>query len=232
VTGRALRRYLDDLLGGRRPRGFRATDEDAAELRAALTLRAGRPGDDGPDEGFVAALHQRLAAELADPQPTAEAPRGIGRRGLVAGGVALAAASAAVGALVDRAVLTEPGAAEPGTGPAADTLTPTRGDWRTVAASDELPEGAVRAFDLGAVVGFVRRTDGVVRAVSGTCTHQGCRLLLDTASRQLDCPCHTTVFALSGELVEHQLPVAPAPLPGIAARELDGAVQVYTPQQV
>jgi cytochrome b6-f complex iron-sulfur subunit len=71
-----------------------------------------------------------------------------------------------------------------------------------------------------------------VRAVSGTCTHQGRRLLLDTASRQLDCPCHTTVFALSGELVEHQLPVPPAPLPGIAARELDGAVQVYTPQQV
>jgi hypothetical protein len=32
--------------------------------------------------------------------------------------------------------------------------------------------------------------------------------------------------------VEHQLPVPPAPLPGIAARELDGAVQVYTPQQV
>jgi cytochrome b6-f complex iron-sulfur subunit len=128
-------------------------------------------------------------------------------------------------------VLTEPGAAEPGTGPAADTLTPIRGDWRTVAASDELPEGAVRAFDLGAVVGFVRRTEGVVRAVSGTCTHQGCRLLLDTASRQLDCPCHTTVFALSGELVEHQLPAPPAPLPGIAARELDGAVQVYTPQQ-
>jgi cytochrome b6-f complex iron-sulfur subunit len=71
-----------------------------------------------------------------------------------------------------------------------------------------------------------------VRAVSGTCTHQGCRLLLDTASRQLDYPCHTTVFALSGELAEHQLPVPPAPLPGIAARELDGAVQVYTPQQV
>jgi len=188
MTCRALRRYLDDLLGGRRPRGFRATEDDAAELRAALTLRAARPGDDAPDEEFVAALHRRLAAELTDPQPTAEAPRGIGRRGLVAGGMAIAAASAAVGALVDRAVPTEPGDPEPGTGPAADTLTPTHGDWRTVVASDELPEGAVRAFDLGAVVGFVRRTEGVVRAVSGMCTHQGCRLLLDAASRRLDCP--------------------------------------------
>ena len=48
-----------------------------------------------------------------------------------------------------------------------------------------------------------------MRGVSGMCTHQGCRLL-------------------PGELVEHQLPVPPAPLPGIAARELDGAVQVYS----
>ena len=67
-------------------------------------------------------------------------------------------------------------------------------------------------------------------AVSGMCTHQGCRLLLDAASRQLDCPCHTTVFALTGELVTHQLPIAPAPLPQIAARELDGSVQVFTPR--
>jgi nitrite reductase/ring-hydroxylating ferredoxin subunit len=227
MTGRELRRYLDDLLGGRRPRGFRASDDDAAELRAALTLRAGRPGGDAPGEEFVAALHQRLATELADPQPTATT--GIGRRGLVARGVAIAAASAAVGALVDRSVLAERGDAQPGPGAAGNTLNPARGDWHTVAASAELPEDGVRAFDLGAVVGFVRRAEGTVQAVSGTCTHQGCRLLLDAASRQLDCPCHNTVFALSGELVAHQLPNAPGPLPGIAARELDGAVQVFTP---
>ncbi len=126
-------------------------------------------------------------------------------------------------------MLTGRGDAEPEAGPPADTLTPTRGDWRTVVASDELPEGAVRAFDLGAVVGFVHRTEGIVRAVSGMCTHQGCRLLLDAASTRLDCPCHTTVFDISGELVSHQLPAAPAPLPGIATRELDGSVQVFTP---
>ena len=86
----------------------------------------------------------------------------------------------------------------------------------------------MRAFDLGAVVGFVARTDGVVGAVSGTCTHQGCRLTLDAPSRQLDCPCHMTVFAVDGELVKHQLPEPPAPLPQIETREVDGAVQVYS----
>ena len=77
----------------------------------------------------------------------------------------------------------------------------------------------------------MHRVDGVVRAVSASCTHQGCRLALD-AARNLDCPCHTTVFALSGELIRHQLPVAPRPLPTFATREADGAVQVYAPRGV
>jgi nitrite reductase/ring-hydroxylating ferredoxin subunit len=109
------------------------------------------------------------------------------------------------------------------------TITPTDGVWHTVAATAELPEGAVRAFDLGAVAGFVHRADGVVRAVSASCTHQGCRLALDVA-RNLDCPCHTTVFALSGNLIRHQLPVAPPSLPTFDTREADGAVQVFAPR--
>ena len=227
MTGRGLRRYVEDLLRGHRPQRFRPDDAEAAVLRAAITLRAARPGEEGPGEEFVAALHERLAAELADRPRAGAVTRSIGRRGLVAGGLGVAAASAALGVLVDRAVLSGP---EQGPAGSGDTLTPARGEWRTISASDELPEGAVRPFDLGAVVGFVRRTGGVVLAVSGMCTHQGCRLLLDAASRQLDCPCHTTVFALTGELVTHQLPIAPAPLPQIAARELDGSVQVFTPR--
>jgi cytochrome b6-f complex iron-sulfur subunit len=227
MTGRALRRYVEDLLHGRRPRGFAATEDDVTALRTAITLRAARSGDDGPRAEFVDALEQRLAAELADPPPVVRtAAWGLGRRGLLTGAAAVAAASAAVGVLVDRTLLT--GRGDGGTGQTPDTLTPVSGGWRTVAASNQLPEGAARAFDLGAVVGFVARTDGVVAAVSGTCTHQGCRLLLDAPSRQLDCPCHRTVFAVTGELVAHQLPVPPAPLPHIATREVDGAVQVYT----
>jgi cytochrome b6-f complex iron-sulfur subunit len=235
MTGRALRRYLEDLLHGRRPHGFAATEDDAAALRTAITLRAARPGDDAPRIDFVDALEHRLAAELAyphqrqprrlDPLPHRTAAWGLGRRGLLAGGAAVAAASAAVGVLVDRTLLS---GGDDGNGQTLETLTPTSGGWRTVAPSDQLPEGAVRPFDLGAVVGFVARTNGVVAAVSGTCTHQGCRLQLNAPSRQLDCPCHMTVFALDGELVAHELPVPPGPLPHIATREVDGAVQVYS----
>jgi cytochrome b6-f complex iron-sulfur subunit len=137
-----------------------------------------------------------------------------------------------VGVGVDRTLITggQDGAGDgQQAAPAAQTLTPSVGDWRTVAASEELPDGAVRAFDLTSLVGFVQRTDGVVQAVSGTCTHQGCRLLLDAAARRLNCPCHRTAFAVDGELLTHELPVAPAPLPQIATREVNGAVQVYAP---
>jgi cytochrome b6-f complex iron-sulfur subunit len=236
MIGRGLRRYLDDLLAGRRPRPFRATQADAEELRVALELRAARPDADVPREGFVDELHRRLAAELEPtaPEPTTLEPAPesvrppsslVGRRRLLLQGAGLAAASAAVGAGVgvgvDQAVR--------GSASESGTLNPTAGAWQTVAASTELPEGAVRAFDLGTVAGFVHRADGAVRAVSGSCTHQGCRLRLD-AARNLDCPCHTTVFAPSGELITHQLPIAPRPLPQFATREVDGAVQVYAPQ--
>jgi cytochrome b6-f complex iron-sulfur subunit len=241
VTGRGLRRHLDDMLAGRRPRPFRATPADADELRVAIELSAARPGADEPRAGFVDELHARLAAELGAaqvdpagaaalaPVPTpgdggSEQPRSLGRRRLLVQGAGLAAASAAVGAAVGH-VLTGPDAPPDG----SRTITPTDGVWQTVAATTELPEGAVRAFDLGAVAGFVHRVDGVVRAVSASCTHQGCRLALD-AARNLDCPCHTTVFALSGDLIRHQLPIAPPPLPTFATREADGAVQVYAPR--
>jgi cytochrome b6-f complex iron-sulfur subunit len=228
VTGRGVRRYLDDLLRGDRPRPFRAAQADAEELRAAIELRAARPGDDDPREGFVDELHQRLTVELAGPRfPRPGIP--VLRRRLVAQGAAVAGAAAVVGAAAGMAldrVLTDRD--EPG--PGAGTVTPTTGAWQTVAAGSQLPEGAVRAFDLGAVAGFVQRTGGLVQAVSGSCTHQGCRLRLDTAARNLDCPCHTTVFALTGELITHQLPVAPPRLPRFETREIDGAVQVFAPR--
>ena len=230
MTGRELRRHLDDLAAGRRPRPFRATEDDAEELRVALELRAAAPGADTPREGFVDELQRRLAAELAAPAPErapadpAPAPRALGRRRLLVQGAGLAAASAAVGASVDHLLTRE-------SAPGPQELTPNSGTWQTVAASTELPEGTVRAFDLGTVAGFVHRADGLPQAVSGTCTHLGCRLRLVPAGT-LDCPCHTTVFAASGEVVTHQLPVAPAPLPRFATREVDGAVQVYAPPSV
>jgi nitrite reductase/ring-hydroxylating ferredoxin subunit len=236
MSARAARRFVEDLLRGRRPRSFRADDADVAQLRAAITLRAAQSGNAAPRVEFVTDLHRRLAAELAPeqtgqplPSPHQTQPRSAvdgTRRQLVAAS-SIAVAAAAVGAVVDH-TLTSRGRAPGGAG-GDQTLTPNTGQWHTVSTSTDLAEGGVQGFDLGSVIGFVTRTAGHVGAVSGVCTHQGCRLAPDAAARRLDCPCHNASFAVSGELLAHQLPVPPRALPQLRVRETHGDVQVYAP---
>jgi hypothetical protein len=65
MTTRRLTAFLDALAAGRRPRPFEADAEDIEMLRVAIALRAARPGDALPNEGFVAELHQQLAEDAA-----------------------------------------------------------------------------------------------------------------------------------------------------------------------
>ena len=44
MNARGLRRYVDDLLRGRRPKPFQPDDFDAAQIRTAIDLRAARLG--------------------------------------------------------------------------------------------------------------------------------------------------------------------------------------------
>jgi cytochrome b6-f complex iron-sulfur subunit len=231
VSARGARRFVADLLRGRRPRSFRADDTDVEQLRAAITLRAAQPGSATPREEFVTDLHRRLAAQLASEQTEEPlpAPRPVvdsTRRRLVAAS-SIAVAAAATGAVVDHTVISR-GPAQSRAG-GEQKLIPSVGQWRTVSTSADLADGGVQGFDLGTVVGFVARTGGALRAVSGVCTHLGCRLALDAAARRLDCPCHRTSFAISGELLRYQLPVPPAALPQFEVREVHGEVQVYAP---
>jgi nitrite reductase/ring-hydroxylating ferredoxin subunit len=140
-------------------------------------------------------------------------------------GTSAAAAAAVTAVSIDRAVIgsvTE--------GPAvAGELKPNDGRWQRVAASSEVPDGRMHAFDLGSVSGFVRRVDGKAQAVSGICTHQGCRLWFDAPDDRLRCPCHSTSFSPAGEVLTHQLPIAPKPLPTLMVREVDGAIEVFAP---
>jgi cytochrome b6-f complex iron-sulfur subunit len=220
MSDRRLRRYVESLLRGRRPRPFPADQDEAAQVRAAIELRAARPGSDAPSEAFVAGLHRRLAAELEAPAPK---PAPTRRRVVQAASVAAAAVvGATTGATVDHIVAA----------PAADgggLLSPNVGTWHTVAASADLTEGTVVPFDVGTVNGFVQRTGGRLTAVSGVCTHLGCRLALDRAARELTCPCHNAAFTVTGQLVRHQLRAAPPPLPRIAVREQAGSVQIFAP---
>ncbi|MBB5911191.1 Rieske Fe-S protein [Nocardia transvalensis] len=224
MTERDVERYVEDLLAGRRPRGFRPDDAEAEELRAAIGLRAARLGSDAPSEEFLSGLHRRLADETGS-GPVESGSRTTRRVVLIGSSVA---AAAAAGGVIDHALVTGTGAGEPA---AQERMTPNNGTWRAVAATADLPEGGTLPFDTGTVTGFVRRQGGVAVAVSGVCTHQGCKLWLDAPADRLRCPCHSTSFTTAGQVVTHQLPIAPAPLPELRVREIDGAIEVFVPAE-
>lgn len=60
---------------------------------------------------------------------------------------------------------------------------------------------------------------GTVTAVSAICTHQGCTVAPD--GDELKCPCHGSVFDLTGGNVSGP---APSPLPPVDVHVSDGAV--------
>jgi nitrite reductase/ring-hydroxylating ferredoxin subunit len=223
VSGRTVRRFVEGLLGGRPIEQARPDDFEAQQMQAAIELRAARLGSDSPREEFVTDLHRRLSDTMADGH--APAPR---RRQVVLG-TGLAAASAAAGIVVGRNLLAGNQAAPRQS--AQGVLDPNAGAWRSAGASADLPDGGALAFDLGSVRGFVHRADGKLEAVSGICTHQGCKLWLDAPEQRLRCPCHSTSFSLEGETVTHQLPIAPAPLPKFKVRETNGVIEVFAPTE-
>ncbi len=67
MTARRMTEFLDALAAGRRPKAYHADPEDAEVLRAAIALRAARPGDAAPDDTFVAGLYERLVDESREP---------------------------------------------------------------------------------------------------------------------------------------------------------------------
>jgi hypothetical protein len=96
VTGRRLTAFIDALAGGRRPDPYHADPEDVEVLRAAIELRAARPGDAVPDEAFVAELYESLAQSSSAPVVSNVRPLRMRRSRAVLFGVA--ASIALVGA--------------------------------------------------------------------------------------------------------------------------------------
>ncbi|OBF86010.1 (2Fe-2S)-binding protein [Mycobacterium sp. 852002-51163_SCH5372311] len=227
MNARGLRRYVDDLLRGRRPKPFAPDDFEAAQIRTAIELRAARPGGDAPSEEFLADLHRRLAEQMSG-TPSPSSPKQNTTRRQVIVGTSAAAAAAVAAVSVDRLVTDEQPTESPSAG---GQLTPNDGRWVRVAASSDVPDALMHPFDLGTVSGFVRRVGGKVEAVSGVCTHQGCRLWFDAPQDRLRCPCHTTSFAPGGQVLSHQLPIAPKPLPTLMVRETNGIIEVFAPAE-
>jgi cytochrome b6-f complex iron-sulfur subunit len=224
-----MRRFVEGLLRGQPTERARPDDFEAQQMKAAIELRAARLGGDSPREEFLTDLHRRLADATGETQGAAKPVSGpSGTRRQVVIGTGLAAASAAAGFVVSRSLA---GEEAPLVESAQSVLEPNAGTWRPVGASVDVPDGGALAFDLGSVRGFVHRVDAKLEAVSGVCTHQGCKLWLDAPASKLRCPCHTTSFSLEGITLTHQLPIAPAPLPKFQVREISGVIEVFAPTE-
>ena len=61
------------------------------------------------------------------------------------------------------------------------------------------------------------------KAFSASCTHLGCLVKWDPASKKFRCPCHAGVFNLNGEVVSGP---APAPLPEFKVKQVGDKVVV------
>ena len=230
---RPVDRYVDRLLRRRRPKPFAPTQEDVAILRTAIDLKAAASDAAQPRPDFIAELRARLADSEQAGLEAAETPRPAWqtplRRRLFAAG-ALTVTGAAAGVLGDRLLGGQSAGANGSNTPLAE-LTPSHGSWQAVMTSADLPEGAVMPFDLGPLTGVLRRVSGRVQAVSGICTHQGCRLDLSATRDLLTCPCHGATFNTAGANLTHPRPMSHAlpALPRLPVRERDGEIQIYGP---
>jgi len=190
-------------------------------MSTAAGLVAARAGADLPDKAALDRIHRRLSERLD------ESPRVDGRftRRVWLRTLGTAAAAAVVGVGLDE-VLTHSGpAGQLVTGPAV--LKPDGGQWRPVAAVAQLPEGHAMTVSTGPVDAIVVNDGGQISAVSGVCTHLGCRLQPDNADKRLACPCHQTSFSWSGKVLFYRLKAAPPDLPRIESRVRDGQIELF-----
>jgi Rieske Fe-S protein len=80
---------------------------------------------------------------------------------------------------------------------------------------DEIPlgQGAVTRID-GTRCAVYRDADGLLTAVSATCTHLGCLVHFNDAETAWECPCHGSRFAVDGRVLQGPAnePLKPHPL--------------------
>jgi cytochrome b6-f complex iron-sulfur subunit len=214
-------RFVDDLMRGRRPRRFNASADEAEAMTAAAGLVAARTGADLPDKAALDRIHRRLSERLDEsPGVDSRFTRRVWLRTL-----GTAAAAVVAGVALDE-ILVQQGATGPvATGPTV--LTPDGGQWRTVAAVTQLPEGHAMPFSTGSIDAIVVNDGGQISAVSGICTHLGCKLQPDDADKRLSCPCHQTSFSWSGKVLFYRLKSAPPDLPIIQSRVRDGQIELF-----
>ena len=228
MTRRGFTAFVEALTQNRRPRGYRASPDEAQAMRAAIELRAVRGDETAPSPQFVSELRNRLSRQL-DEEPSVARPPRVSRR-LLLGGAGVAASAAGVAVAIDRTTFSP--SSQPPPQSAQQQVSPSRGSWLAVATVASLSDGVPTRFETRSAVGFVTNDGGTLRAVSGVCTHQGCLLLSNPSARRLDCPCHRTAFSVSGAVLFAELPIRPSPLPRLEVRQEGDQVQVFLPPPI
>jgi cytochrome b6-f complex iron-sulfur subunit len=89
--------------------------------------------------------------------------------------------------------------------------------------ADEIPEWGSKKIVAGGSPLIVVRTPGGFKAFSAICTHLGCIVSWDEASRKIACPCHAGFFDVEGKVISGP---PPRPLPPHAVSVVDGKILV------
>jgi cytochrome b6-f complex iron-sulfur subunit len=91
-------------------------------------------------------------------------------------------------------------------------------------AVNKFPNNSVTPFNEGRFY-LVRMQDGGFLALYRKCTHLGCAVPWDQTKKQFICPCHASVFAQNGDVLNAP---APRPLDRFQVAIVNGEVQVDT----
>jgi cytochrome b6-f complex iron-sulfur subunit len=81
------------------------------------------------------------------------------------------------------------------------------GFFKTVGKVSEIPNNSVIPFRSGRFY-LVRLDDGGLLALSLRCTHLGCSVTWDAEQNIFICPCHSSTFTMSGDVIKSPAPRA------------------------
>jgi nitrite reductase/ring-hydroxylating ferredoxin subunit len=192
-------------------------------MTAAAGLVAARVGADLPDKAALDRIHSKLAAAL-DESPALD--RRVTRRVLLRT-FGTAAAAMVIGVGLDEVARTQGKAPVEIGGGGSTVLMPDSGAWKPVASVTQLPAGHAMTVSTGAIDAVIVNDGGTISAVSGICTHLGCKLQPDDAGKKLDCPCHQTAFGWTGKVLYYRLKAEPATLPQIPSRVNGDQIELF-----